>query len=75
MKYRIDLQVPEQHGPRLQIKGVTINKVEGSNDYEDMVNKPQINSVTLTGNKQWEDLGAEKISNEEILSLLEKGED
>lgn len=74
MKYRIDLQIPEQHGPRLAIKGIVVNKVEGSSDYEDLENKPQINSVTLTGNKQWEDLGATKISNEEILSLLEKGD-
>jgi hypothetical protein len=29
----------------------------GSNDYTDLINKPQINGITLVGNKTMSDLG------------------
>lgn len=40
------------------------------NDYEKLVNKPQIEGVTLIGNKTFPDLGLEKLSNTELENLL-----
>lgn len=39
-------------------------------DYETIVNKPKINSVTLEGNKKLEDLGIGTVDNSDILELL-----
>lgn len=36
---------------------ITIQGGGGTSDYTDLINKPQINSVTLTGNKSLSDLG------------------
>ncbi len=41
-----------------------------SSDYEDLSNKPSIESVTLQGNKTFSDLGLEALTNEEIEALL-----
>ena len=42
----------------------------GSNNYERLTNKPQIESVTLIGNKSFEDLGLEEMSAEDIIRIL-----
>ena len=42
----------------------------GSSDYEDLSNKPSIESVTLMGNKTFSDLGLTPLTNEEIEALL-----
>lgn len=42
----------------------------GTNDYNDLINKPQINGVELTGNKTPEDLGILPLTNAEIDELL-----
>lgn len=42
----------------------------GTKDYEELKNKPQIESVELVGNKTFEELGLESIDNEELMSLL-----
>lgn len=39
-------------------------------DYELLINKPLINSVTLQGDKSFEDLGLEAITNMELENLL-----
>jgi len=41
-----------------------------TNDYEVLKNKPQINDVTLSGNKSFEDLGLESITNSELEDML-----
>lgn len=41
-------------------------------DYEKLVNKPQIEGVTLIGNKQLSDLGLKEISNQNIEDILSK---
>lgn len=41
-------------------------------DYEHLENKPSIESVTLTGNKDLQDLGITEISNQEIEDMLSK---
>lgn len=42
----------------------------GTNDYERLVNQPQINSVTLIGNKDLPEIGVGTISNSEISRLF-----
>lgn len=49
------------------INEMSINNVS---DYDLLSNKPQINSVTLQGNKSFNDLGLEGISNMELESIL-----
>lgn len=41
-------------------------------DYEKLINKPQIEGVTLIGNKQLSDLGLKEISNQNIEDILSK---
>lgn len=41
-----------------------------SGSYNDLSDKPQINSVELIGNKSFEDLGAERLTNSEIESII-----
>ena len=49
----------------------------GSDDYESLINKPQINFVTLLGNKTSEDLGLqseiEDITNQDIDKIIYGG--
>ena len=40
------------------------------NDYEELINKPQINSVELIGNKSFEELGMLAMSNFDIDKLI-----
>ena len=49
-----------------------INRTEVNNvaDYDLLNNKPQINSVTLQGDKSFEELGLEGISNIELEHIL-----
>lgn len=42
----------------------------GTNDYEELINKPKINNVTLIKNKTFSDLGLNSLSNMELESLL-----
>lgn len=42
--------------------------VEG--DYEALHNKPKINTVTLVGDKSFEDLGLERITNAELNEMF-----
>lgn len=39
-------------------------------DYNGLSNKPQIESVTLIGNKTFEDLGLEELSGDDLISIL-----
>ena len=41
-----------------------------NSDYEALLNKPQIESVTLEGNKSFDDLGLSSLTNSEILAAL-----
>ena len=42
----------------------------GTNDYEKLKNKPQINGVELIHNKSFSDLGMDIISNQELEDML-----
>lgn len=43
---------------------------DGVKDYNDLLNKPRIESVELVGDKSFDDLNLNKISNSEIEELL-----
>lgn len=53
-----------------ELKNETIVTGGGSNDYNVLVNKPQINGVRLEGNKSGEEIGFEILTNKEIESIL-----
>ena len=44
--------------------------VGGTKDYNRLNNKPQINDVELIGNKSFEDLGVESLTNIEIENII-----
>lgn len=56
--------------PELTLNGVIINHIENK-DYEELENKPKLNSVELTGDRQLSEVGINKITNAEIFNLLE----
>ena len=41
-----------------------------SGSYNDLSDKPKINSVELVGNKTFEDLGAERLTNSDIELII-----
>lgn len=47
-----------------------IINISGTDDYNELVNKPQINDVTLIGNKSLPDIGIECITNAEIMYII-----
>lgn len=57
---------------KIQASGklVTDLKHNTVSDYELLTNKPQINNVTLNGNKSFEQLGLEGISNMDLENIL-----
>lgn len=44
----------------------------GMDDYEALRNLPSVNDVTLIGNKTFEDLGRDKITNSDIKSIIDE---
>lgn len=57
-------------GKKLTIDGYEFD-LGGDPDYEDALNKPSIENVTLDGNKTLEDFGLQPISAEEITRIIE----
>lgn len=57
-------------GKKLTIDGYTFD-LSGDPDYEDALNKPSIENVTLDGNKNLEDFGLQPISAEDITRIIE----
>ncbi len=66
----IDIKIQPMELPELTLNGITINHIENK-DYEVLENKPKLNSVELTGDRQLSEVGIEKITNAEIFNLLE----
>ena len=71
-----DVEIPaigaDTNGKVLSNDGSKLNWVEstsGSSDYTDLTNKPQINSVELSGNKSLDDLGIQAKGEYLILKL------
>ncbi len=53
-------------------------QINNTSDYQSLMNKPQIESVELIGNKSFNDLGLSSLSNmqiEQILGGLDNGSD
>lgn len=78
-KYDISFNVSETNNIPLQLSEVpnlnlqvveTINIVDGTNNYNSLKNKPQINSVELQGNKTFDDLGMSALTNIDIFNIL-----
>lgn len=46
------------------------NGTGGSKDYNKMINKPQIESIELTGDKTFEELGLSELDASDILNIL-----
>lgn len=44
----------------------------GTSNYEALTNQPQINDVTLIGNKSFEDLGDSTLTNIEIKAIFDR---
>lgn len=65
----IDIKIQPTELPELTLNGVIINHIE-TKDYEELENKPKINSVELIGNRQLDEIGINKITNAEIIKLL-----
>ena len=65
----IDIKIQPMELPELTLNGVTINNIE-TKDYEELENKPRLNSVELTGDRQLSEVGIDKITNAEIFNLL-----
>lgn len=65
----IDIKIQPMELPELTLSGVIINHIE-TKDYEELENKPKLNSVELIGNRQLSDVGIDKITNTEIIKLL-----
>jgi len=51
-------------------KGEKGDPGETATDYAILTNKPQINDIALVGNKSFEDLGAETLTNIEIDNII-----
>ena len=66
----IDIKIQPMELPELAMNGVIINHIE-TKDYEELENKPKLNSVELIGDRQLSEVGINKITNAEILNLLE----
>lgn len=53
----------------VEVKDETIN-ITSPTSYNQLDDKPKINDVELSGNKSFEDLGAESLSNLEIEAII-----
>nr|MBQ4455630.1 hypothetical protein [Clostridia bacterium] len=57
--------------PRGKRLGCTLSRAGGgTTDYDKLENKPKIEGVTLEGNKTYEQLNMNKLTNEELEALL-----
>ena len=56
--------------PRTITATIGSSNIGGTSNYEDLANKPSIESVELVGNKTFVDLGLESIESSDIDNLL-----
>lgn len=70
----------ERYGPQIELEIQEVFEIGGggtaeeTKDYEQLINKPSINGVTLIGDKSLGDLGASPLTNMEILEIINKAE-
>lgn len=56
----------------LEVQEVMQGQGNGTDDYEELINKPSINGAVLSGDKSFENLGLSPLSNLEIMSIINK---
>ena len=70
----------ERYGSQIELEIQEVFEIGGggtaeeTKDYEQLINKPSINGVTLIGDKSLGDLGASPLTNMEILEIINKAE-
>lgn len=47
----------------------------GTNNYENLNNKPKVNGVELSGDRSFEELGVSPLSNLEIMDIIKRASD
>ena len=57
-------------GKKLTIDGITFD-LSGDPDYEEALNKPSIENITLDGNKSLSEFGLQPISASDITRIIE----
>ncbi len=56
----------------LEVQEVMKGQGSGTDDYEELKNRPSINDVVLSGDKTFIDLGLSPLSNMEIMGIINK---
>ena len=70
----------ERYGSQIELEIQEVFEIGGggtaeeTKDYEQLINKPSINGVTLIGDKSLGDLGASPLTNMEIMEIINKAE-
>lgn len=60
----------EEENIEIELEGNEIIKTEATSDYRKLINKPKIEGVELQGDKTFEDLGMNTLTNFELEKLL-----
>ena len=72
----IHVEIPTKKGLQVGITktgGITLGMgTKGTSNYPALTNKPQINNVELIGNKTFEELGIQTMTNLEIKEVFDK---
>lgn len=67
----VDTKLKAKFGTVNEVTKTVEVPVTGSTDYNDLTNKPKINTVELKGDKSFEDLGLQRITNREIEAMFD----
>lgn len=59
-----------QFGVVSEVEKEVLVPIESETDYEHLINKPKINTVELVGDKSFEQLGLERVTNTEIENMF-----
>lgn len=66
----IKLTPEEEEEAILRVAELMVIGGDGTKDYNELDNKPQINSVELINNKSFDDLGLKRITNSQIEEIM-----
>jgi len=64
---RLNIGLSERQNLNLKVMGASGG---GTKNYNDLYNKPQIEGITLQGNKTYEELNMHRITNMELENIL-----
>ena len=68
----IDIEIDEMPCVDVDVGDITVGGNNRAADYEELENKPQINEVTLIGNKSFDDLGLSALTSLEIIEMYRR---